>query len=362
MRLPPVPRSYSVFDQRGSRLWFPVSVILLVVLSPSTAVASDAALTEDAQTWREYILEEELCLQDANGRLTECDFAGFSATELAELLKEVLENQVPPGLVTECTPGPEEVKHEKIRGSATEVSSQTKGTLAKVVDGMDVTIENTGMRLVFSTPIFMASLGPTTGRVNRQLKQLIKGLEEKAKRNPQHQIRKSAKGAGFRTGDDFLQMNHPVVRELHSHLMKFATHTWQFGRSKRYENARLELRGWANIMRPGAHHTIHVHPQSVWSGVYYVEVPNGTGDLNSPDTGKKWQDQSQGCLVLLDPRPGVKMTTVSNTDDQFVDKMEVCPNAGMAVMFPGWLSHYVPYIEGAGERIAISWNVHAVPT
>lgn len=81
---------------------------------------------------------------------------------------------------------------------------------------------------------------------------------------------------------------------------------------------------------------------------------------------------------MMDPRHAIQMTTVNNDDSQFVDKvkgkdlinvstslrylfqMEVCPSSGMIVMFPAWLSHYVPYLELESDRIAISFNVHAV--
>jgi len=86
------------------------------------------------------------------------------------------------------------------------------------------------------------------------------------------------------------------------------------------------------------------------------QVPKGVGDLD-----KGYVDNSQGCLVFMDPRHGIQMTTVNSNDSQFVDKMEVCPATGMIVMFPSWLSHFVPYLEMQDERIAVSFNLHAVP-
>ena len=43
---------------------------------------------------------------------------------------------------------------------------------------------------------------------------------------------------------------------------------------------------------------------------------------------------------------------------------EICPRAGMLVMFPGWLNHgVIPLSEpdaddGGGTRVAIAFNVH----
>mmetsp|Transcript_19087 Transcript_19087/g.30353 ORF Transcript_19087/g.30353 Transcript_19087/m.30353 type:complete len:358 (-) Transcript_19087:60-1133(-) len=328
--------------------------------------------------WREFLLEEEACVEDSQGRLAECDFEGYTNQELQKLLKEVVETRKP---TPDCRPSStllgnskksrttsndefidEEEEEEVVQLSAgsppkssTSVTSSRSSSpdseCAKVVDGMDVIVPNTGFRLVFSTPLFVGTI-PRMDTLNLKLTQLLHRMEATTKTNK----RKSAKGDGFRTDDTFLQLQNPVVKELTQHLYRFANHVWQFGRNQPFEKARLELRGWANIMRKGAHHTVHVHPGAVWSGVYYVKVPKGTGSQNSG-----FVDDSQGCLVIMDPRHAIQMTTVNNDDTQFVDKMEICPSSSMVTMFPAWLSHFVPYLEMEEERIAVSFNVHAIP-
>ena len=49
--------------------------------------------------------------------------------------------------------------------------------------------------------------------------------------------------------------------------------------------------GWASVCRTGNYNAPHVHPDSAWSGVYYVDTgdPDETMPLGS-------------CLELLDPR------------------------------------------------------------
>ena len=44
---------------------------------------------------------------------------------------------------------------------------------------------------------------------------------------------------------------------------------------------------WANINYPGSYNKQHIHPNSQWSGVYYVKVPKNSGRL-----------------FVEDPRPG----------------------------------------------------------
>jgi hypothetical protein len=60
----------------------------------------------------------------------------------------------------------------------------------------------------------------------------------------------------------------------------------------------LSVSAWTTICRAGAYHAPHSHPDSAWSGVYYVDP--GT---DSPD------QPLSGVLEFLDPRAGVEAVT-----------------------------------------------------
>ena len=40
---------------------------------------------------------------------------------------------------------------------------------------------------------------------------------------------------------------------------------------------------WANINPPGGMNRAHQHPNSLWSGVYYIKAPKNSGDLKIDD-------------------------------------------------------------------------------
>ena len=44
---------------------------------------------------------------------------------------------------------------------------------------------------------------------------------------------------------------------------------------------------WANLNPPGAYNQPHIHPNSLFSGVYYIKAPENSGDLvcNEPRAG-----------------------------------------------------------------------------
>jgi len=110
----------------------------------------------------------------------------------------------------------------------------------------------------------------------------------------------------------------------------------------------LSTAAWATICRAGAYHAPHCHPDSAWSGVYYV------------DPGSSHPDQPlSGVLEFLDPRSGVE--TVTAPGDPYGELFRVRPQSGLLVIFPSWLYHWVHPYTGQEPRIAISFNAMPPP-
>jgi uncharacterized protein (TIGR02466 family) len=105
----------------------------------------------------------------------------------------------------------------------------------------------------------------------------------------------------------------------------------------------LDMTAWATVCRAGAYHAPHSHPDSAWSGVYYV------------DGGSENHDQPlSGMLEFLDPRGGAE--AVSAPGDPYGEPFRVRPQAGLLVLFPSWLYHWVHPYTGETPRIAVSFN------
>jgi len=77
----------------------------------------------------------------------------------------------------------------------------------------------------------------------------------------------------------------------------------------------LSVWAWATICRAGAYHAPHSHPDSAWSGVYYVDA--GKFNPNRP---------LSGVLEFLDPRVGVE--AVSTPGDPTGNRSESDLNPG----------------------------------
>ena len=100
---------------------------------------------------------------------------------------------------------------------------------------------------------------------------------------------------------------------------------------------------WANINGPGNYNRPHLHPNSLFSGVYWVKTPKNSGNL-----------------MLYDPRPGIQMTMPNRKDGklppEYWREVHYEPKAGRCIMFPSWLWHEVKPNKSNDTRISVSFN------
>ena len=100
---------------------------------------------------------------------------------------------------------------------------------------------------------------------------------------------------------------------------------------------------WANINYSKCYNRPHIHPNSLFSGVYFVKTPKNSGNL-----------------VLYDPRPGVQMTMPDRKDIKLSPELwreiHYEPKAGRCIMFPSWLWHEVKPNQSNDIRISVSFN------
>ena len=100
---------------------------------------------------------------------------------------------------------------------------------------------------------------------------------------------------------------------------------------------------WANINYPGNYNRPHLHPNSLFSGVYWIKTPVKSGNL-----------------MLYDPRPGIHTTMPNRKEDQLPSQLwreiHYEPVAGRCIMFPAWMWHEVKPNESNDIRISVSFN------
>jgi uncharacterized protein (TIGR02466 family) len=149
---------------------------------------------------------------------------------------------------------------------------------------------------------------------------------------------------GWHSRPDFHRRHEPAVTGLTTWITWGVREMIETSAGAGTFKGRLSLSAWAAICRAGAYHAPHNHPDSAWSGVYYVD--SGTGNPDRP---------LGGVLEFLDPRGGAEAVTAPG--DPYGEPLRVWPEAGLLVVFPSWLYHWVHPYAGQTPRIAISFNV-----
>ncbi len=121
-----------------------------------------------------------------------------------------------------------------------------------------------------------------------------------------------------------------LARRLARHAARFADDCgFALGRKPRLDSL------WVNLLKAGGHHSGHIHPHSMISGTFYVEVP-----------------VSSGAIRFEDPRLPLMMAAPTR-EDSFVS---IQPRAGLLLLWESWLRHEVVAGTGRGERLSISFN------
>jgi uncharacterized protein (TIGR02466 family) len=198
-----------------------------------------------------------------------------------------------------------------------------------------------GLESVFPTYLYRAIL-PRAHKFNRELAREIGALEKIDDHGREWSRTHYVGGYSSYSSMARLHQTSPNFSELERLL---APHVRRFVRRLNWDLMGREIRMttcWANAMGTGAYHTLHVHPGSVLSGVYYVEVPKGSSPL-------KVEDPRMASLMAAPPRRAKAPAREQNY-------LLLEPRAGGVLLFESWMRHEVPPHRAAARRLSISFN------
>jgi uncharacterized protein (TIGR02466 family) len=102
---------------------------------------------------------------------------------------------------------------------------------------------------------------------------------------------------------------------------------------------------WININPTGGFNRPHVHQDSLFSGVYYIDT-----------------NENDGAIVFKHPAINHQYHIKDNIDQytNFTSSVyRVTPMKGKLVIFPSWLEHYVEANTTDTDRISISFNTQS---
>ncbi len=98
---------------------------------------------------------------------------------------------------------------------------------------------------------------------------------------------------------------------------------------------------WINVLEHLGTHSGHIHPHSVLSGTFYVNIPEGAAALR-----------------FEDPRLGLMMHAPTRRQNRSEHQsfVSVTPEAGTVLLWESWLRHEVPINLSEDVRISVSFN------
>ena len=100
---------------------------------------------------------------------------------------------------------------------------------------------------------------------------------------------------------------------------------------------------WAMVNREGHSVRAHLHPNSLFSGVFYLAAPEGSG-----------------AIAFLDPRAGAQVLLPPLRDPTSgypCGRILRHPSPGLLLLFPGWLWHEVEAGSNREARICVGFNI-----
>lgn len=103
----------------------------------------------------------------------------------------------------------------------------------------------------------------------------------------------------------------------------------------------FSLQSWINLHDRGGFNFLHMHEGSLLSGSFYVSVPSGSGQF-----------------VFRDPRPGVITGSIKGGVPNGHADVHLTPSAGLLVLFPCWMEHYVEPHDSDAPRITLAFNAN----
>jgi uncharacterized protein (TIGR02466 family) len=95
---------------------------------------------------------------------------------------------------------------------------------------------------------------------------------------------------------------------------------------------------WLNVHGQNGFNHAHVHSGAWYSGVYYLQCTNKTGNI-----------------TFLDPRPGAEMSFYHKSIES--NNFSITPKTGDLILFPAWLPHFVEPNMDTENRISVAFNI-----
>ena len=207
---------------------------------------------------------------------------------------------------------------------------------------MKTTTSNLGIEIIeqftpFTTPIFTLQYGDQKLKSHKKLNDKALSLEK------EDNGRQISNRGGFQSNEFTMEdtLTHDFFHEI---LPVIQQYTSIFELAYNHDTSLDNL--WFNVNRKNHFNYPHTHGGSTYSGIYYLSVPEDSGNLifNNPDSMIK-------NLTFY----GEPMKTYNEFNST---QFNIIPKEKLLVLFPSHIEHYVEPNNGDKPRISIAFNIN----
>ena len=166
-------------------------------------------------------------------------------------------------------------------------------------------------------------------------KSLIDYCLEKEKPNTvESNIAPSGKFNLWESSFNFFEDDHPSVVALKLWIIKSCERYINLLNNSNYKFIITD--SWAHVTREHGYHLPHYHPNSSWSGIFYIDSQPGTLGKNH------WL-----MPYNIEKKPGLEFIN---------DSISSNAESGKLILFPSMVTHYAEPYTGVTPRIVIAFN------
>jgi uncharacterized protein (TIGR02466 family) len=150
---------------------------------------------------------------------------------------------------------------------------------------------------------------------------------------------------GERSKNSYI-LNEPECKDLSSFVLQVGK---KYGDQLGFDYSEYRFgQSWLSYKHPGQHHTMHTHPNSLISGVFYFGEPV----VNTPAI--KFHKMMVGANVsYIQPKEILDKRELKYSQKEF--SIEFTP--GLLVLFPSYLHHSVPLNKSNTTRCSLAFNI-----
>ena len=177
-------------------------------------------------------------------------------------------------------------------------------------------------RTLFATRLYEAMIDDE--QLLGELAHSIRSLAEDDEAGRRWSREKGYKGYTSYASLNDLPKRDPAFAELQRDLVRHAATfaqelAFDLGRKPKLDSL------WVNLLKPGGHHSAHIHPHSILSGTLYVEAPAGGGSI-------RFEDPRLPMMMAAPMRR-------ADAPEELQPFVTIEPRAGLLLLWESWLRH-----------------------